>query len=118
MYVTAIERTLLHAVHFVVSHCVVSLLSIVMLFTVMKALRNVATEIENVTPQVITAARKVYRDPDSESAQKRMEDLKHKWAGTVSKLASLIDDVTDPRDYIVAAGEQLNATCQWYNSYF
>ena len=72
--------------------------------TVMKALRNVATEIENVTPQVVTAARKVYRDPDNDNAQRRMEDLKHTWANTVSKLARLIDDVTDPRDYIMAAG--------------
>lgn len=92
-------------------HSVVSLHFCCRVFAVMKALRNVATEIENVTPQVVTAARKVYRDPDSEGAQRKIEDLKHKWAGIVSKLASLIDDVTDPRDYVMAAGEQLDATC-------
>ena len=74
------------------------------MLVVMKALRNVATEIENLTPQVVTAARSVYRDPDSEHAQRRMEGLKQRWANTISTLASLIDDVTDPRDYIVAAG--------------
>ena len=73
----------------------------------MKALRSVATEIENMTPQVVTAARIVYRDPDNDSAQRRMEDLKHRWANTVSRLAGLIDDVTDPRDYVMAAGGQL-----------
>ena len=77
------------------------------LLVVMKALRSVATEIENMTPQVVTAARIVYRDPDNDSAQRRMEDLKHRWADTVRRLAGLIDDVTDPRDYVMAAGGRL-----------
>ena len=68
------------------------------------ALRSTATDIENITPQVVTAARTVSRDPDDSDAQRRMDHLKERWASTVGQLTSLLDDMTDPRDYIVAAG--------------
>lgn len=70
-------------------------------------IKELANEIDKMTPQVVDAALAVRKETSNRSAQEHLNTLRREWAGKVQQLTRAIDDIIDPEDFMAVSGEPL-----------
>lgn len=68
-----------------------------------KMVRYAATQIENLCPEVINAARILAARPRSKVAQENMEAFKQSWENQVRILTEAVDDITTIDDFLAVS---------------
>uniref|UniRef100_A0A0B7AJ53 Catenin alpha n=1 Tax=Arion vulgaris TaxID=1028688 RepID=A0A0B7AJ53_9EUPU len=68
-----------------------------------KLVRMAASEIENLCPQVINAARVLAARPRSKAAQENMDVFKDAWEKEVRLLTEAVDDITTIHDFLAVS---------------
>ena len=68
-------------------------------------IRDLAEQIDYLTPQVVKAAVDVKREPTNRDVRQRLDTLRKEWAGKVQQLTGAIDDIIDPEDFMAVSGE-------------
>ena len=68
-------------------------------------IKDLADEVDNMTPEVVTAALDVQKNPGSKEAREKLDALRQAWASKVQELTGAIDDVIDPEDFVTISGE-------------
>ena len=58
----------------------------------------------DLTPEVVKAARIVLQKPDNPASLEHFELLKNQWQDHMEMLRSLVDDATDTESFIKACG--------------
>ena len=61
-------------------------------------------QVNDLTPQVIKAARIVLQNPDNQAAVAHFDLLKEQWTDNMEKLRGLVDEATDTVGFIKACG--------------
>ncbi|XP_019759236.1 vinculin isoform X3 [Dendroctonus ponderosae] len=72
-----------------------------------EALSSVASQVESLTPQLISAGSIRMNYPSSKAADEHFENLRQQYADTVTKMRNLCDEATDSADFIKASEEQM-----------
>ncbi len=62
---------------------------------------------DELTPQVIDAAKIVLMNPGNQASQEHFELLKKQWLDNMEKLRDLVDEATDTAAFIKAQGKSL-----------
>ena len=68
-------------------------------------IKNLADEVDKLTPQVVAAALGVKKTPEDKGARQHLNSLRKEWAGKVQELTTAIDDIIDPKDFMAVSGE-------------
>ena len=63
-------------------------------------------QVDDLTPQVVKAARIVLLNPQSQASNEHFDLLKKQWLENMERLRALVDEATDTAAYIKAQGEQ------------
>ena len=66
-------------------------------------------QVDDLTPQVTTAAKIVFQDPTNQAAQEHFDLMKKRWMDNMERLRGLVDEAVDSSALIKAEG-QLQAT--------
>lgn len=61
-----------------------------------------SNQVNDLTPQVITAARVLFANPNNQAAIEHFEQMKSRWAGNVERLRALVDEAVDTAALIKA----------------
>ncbi len=69
-----------------------------------KMVRYAASQIENLCPQVINAARILAARPKSKVALENMEVFREAWENQVRILTEAVDDITTIDDFLAVSG--------------
>lgn len=64
-------------------------------------------QVNDLTPQVITAARVLFANPNNQAAVEHFDQMKSRWAGNVERLRALVDEAVDTPALINAEGNVL-----------
>jgi vinculin len=64
-------------------------------------------QVNDMTPQVVTAARIVFSNPDNQAAVEHFELLKKQWSDNMERLRNLVDEAVDTSALIKAQGRFL-----------
>lgn len=67
-------------------------------------IRVTASELDKLTPQIVSAAVAVRRNTEDSAAREHLEMLRKEWASKVQLLTTAIDEITDKGDFMAAAG--------------
>ena len=67
-------------------------------------IRVTASELDRLTPQIVSAAIAVRRNTEDLAARAHLEMLRKEWASKVQLLTTTIDEITDKGDFMAAAG--------------
>ena len=67
-------------------------------------IKDLADEIDQLTPQVVEGALAVRKNPSDRAARDRLDSLRREWAGKVQQLTGAIDDIIDPEDFMAISG--------------
>ena len=67
-------------------------------------IRVTASEIDKLTPQIVSAAVAVRRNTEDLAAREHLEMLRKEWASKVQLLTATIDEITDKGDFMAEAG--------------
>ncbi|GFO01226.1 vinculin [Plakobranchus ocellatus] len=73
----------------------------------MEAIFKMSHEINDLSPQVVTAARVVFADPNNQAAVEHFTSLKNEWTDNMEKLTGLVDEAVDSRAFIAAEEEAI-----------
>ena len=68
---------------------------------------NFPSQVNDLTPEVVKAARIVLQKPDNPASQEHFELLKKQWQDHMEMLRSLVDDATDTEAFIKACGQSI-----------
>lgn len=60
---------------------------------------------DDLTPQVTTAAKIVFQDPGNQAAQEHFDLMKKRWMDNMERLRGLVDEAVDSSALIKAEGE-------------
>ena len=71
---------------------------------VVQQIRDTAAQVEQLAPQVASAALSVHGKPRDQQAQQHLTLVKDEWTAKVKQLTAAIDDVTDPQELLTASG--------------
>lgn len=66
---------------------------------------------DDLTPQVTTAAKIVFQDPGNQAAQEHFDLMKKRWMDNMERLRGLVDEAVDSSALIKAEGR-----CHYYLS--
>lgn len=66
-----------------------------------------ANQIDNLTPQLVSAGRIRMNYPESKAAEEHLNNLRDQYADTILRLRTLCDQATDPADFIKASEEAM-----------
>uniref|UniRef100_U5EZL2 Vinculin n=1 Tax=Corethrella appendiculata TaxID=1370023 RepID=U5EZL2_9DIPT len=66
-----------------------------------------ASQIDSLTPQLISAGRIRMNYPTSKAAEEHLNNLKQQYSDTILRLRTLCDQATDPSDFIEASEKQM-----------
>lgn len=66
-----------------------------------------ASQIDSLTPQLISAGRIRMNYPASKAADEHLNNLKQQYADTILRMRTLCDQATDPAEFIKASEEQM-----------
>jgi vinculin len=66
-----------------------------------------ASQIDSLTPQLISAGRIRMNYPTSKAAEEHLNNLKQQYADTILRMRTLCDQATDPSDFIKTSEEQM-----------
>ncbi|XP_026474060.1 vinculin isoform X3 [Ctenocephalides felis] len=72
-----------------------------------EALLSAASQVDSLTPQLISAGRIRMNYPDSKAAEEHLNNLRQQYADTIIKVRNLCDQATDPADFIKTSEEQM-----------
>lgn len=72
-----------------------------------EVLLSSASQIESLTPQLVSAGRIRMNYPTSKAAEEHLNNLKQQYADTVLRMRTLCDQATDPSDFIEASEKQM-----------
>lgn len=72
-----------------------------------EVLLSSASQIDSLTPQLISAGRIKMTYPTSVAAEEHLNNLKQQYADTVLRMRTLCDQATDPADFIKTSEEQM-----------
>ncbi|OPL21763.1 hypothetical protein AM593_07892, partial [Mytilus galloprovincialis] len=64
-----------------------------------------SNQVNDLTPQVITAARVLFANPNNQAAIEHFDQMKNRWAGNVERLRALVDEAVDTPALIKAEEE-------------
>ena len=67
---------------------------------------ELASQVDDVIPKVVEAARAVKRAPGVAGARERLDAARREWAEKVQQLTAATDDIIDPEDFIAVSGSQ------------
>ena len=73
--------------------------------TGVQLIKDLADEVDKLTPQVVAAALDVRKTPEDKSTRRHLDSLRKEWAGKVQELTTAIDDIIDPKDFMAVSGE-------------
>ena len=65
-------------------------------------------QVNDLTPQVIKAAKIVLQNPANQAAVEHFDLLKKQWSENMEKLRSLVDEATDTVAFIKACGQYMS----------
>ncbi|XP_055612163.1 vinculin [Uranotaenia lowii] len=66
-----------------------------------------ASQVDSLTPQLISAGRIRMNYPTSKAAEEHLNNLKQQYADTILRMRTLCDQATDPLDFIEASEKQM-----------
>ena len=72
--------------------------------TVVQQIKNTASQVEKLAPQVASAALSAHHNPRDRQAHQHLTLVKDEWTAKVKQLTAAIDDVTDPQELLTASG--------------
>ncbi|XP_055532948.1 vinculin [Wyeomyia smithii] len=72
-----------------------------------EVLLSSASQIDSMTPQLISAGRIRMNYPTSKAAEEHLNNLKQQYADTILRMRTLCDQATDPSDFIEASEKQM-----------
>uniref|UniRef100_A0A6M2DQL3 Vinculin n=1 Tax=Xenopsylla cheopis TaxID=163159 RepID=A0A6M2DQL3_XENCH len=72
-----------------------------------EALLSAASQVDSLTPQLISAGRIRMNYPDSKAAEEHLNNLRQQYADTIIKVRNLCDQATNPADFIKTSEEQM-----------
>ena len=74
-------------------------------FLIFDILISLSRQANDLTPQVVKAARIVLNAPGNSAAAEHFELLKNQWTENIEKLRSLVDEAVDTAAFIRACGK-------------
>ena len=75
--------------------------------TVVQQIKNTASQVEKLAPQVASAALSAHHNPRDRQAHEHLTLVKDEWTAKVKQLTAAIDDVTDPQELLTASGRSV-----------
>ncbi|KAK3103120.1 hypothetical protein FSP39_016625 [Pinctada imbricata] len=64
-----------------------------------------SAQVDDLTPQVVTAARIVFSDPENQAAREHFQKMKERWTDNMERLRGLVDEAVDSTALIKAEEE-------------
>ena len=71
---------------------------------VVQQIKDTAAQVEQLAPQVASAALLAHGKPRDQNAQQHLTLVKDEWTAKVKQLTATIDDVTDSQELLTASG--------------
>ncbi|XP_032868535.1 vinculin isoform X2 [Amblyraja radiata] len=72
-----------------------------------EGIRTAVKSARELTPQVVSAARILLRNPDNQAAYEHFETMKNQWIDNVEKMTGLVDEAIDTRSLLDASEEAI-----------
>jgi vinculin len=69
-----------------------------------EALQATATQVQNMTPQVVNAGAIRLHHPDNAAADQHFDNLRREFGDALQRLRALVDEAIDTVDFIKATG--------------
>lgn len=73
-------------------------------FPGVQAINSTASDIDQLAPQLVSAAVRVRQTPKDTSCTERLGQLRRDWTAKIHALTSVVDDVTDFNDFVLMTG--------------
>lgn len=73
-------------------------------FTGVQAINSTASDIEKLSPQLVSAAVTVRQTPKDTSCTEHLGQLRRDWTAKIHSLTSVVDDITDFNDFVLMSG--------------